>query len=965
MAEERIRYRVELDPRQVEGQLSSLRASIGGAINSLGSGLNYTGQVTAGAYNSISTDLSAAQQAFLNRPTLGQVGRTISEAGLEFGTTAASVGVGSIPLIGASMYAFGAAPTVSALATGAGAVGSSALTLAGAGFSAARLGFGVARMAATGLAGAAVSPVGIALAGSYALGRAATSVGERVLSDFRGANAVQDILTARGINQDRASSIAPELIATGHTALNLSAAETTGILEQGMSLGMFDAEANNPEKIAKKLVTVAKRAKTMMRILNSSLGEAMQHMGEMGRMGITGDTTGLQMDILATGSATGLGARAMTRAAGLGAQMARQVGLATGTGAGIGITALAQAQAGLQLANLSPGQIAAIGDVQGLGTAMASAQARLMAGPMARAAAYGVSDLYQFAAGEVGAAEAVTSAARRFAGRGATGYAESIFEMDKRMGSMTEAETRMLQLGIISNAAKVFNIDPGDTSRLALTAGEALGFDVTTPQGRAQAMAAVRGITDPTVQNQRMAELEARRSSIVDQATGVVPTISRLGTAAYESTLGRAANSVSYTMNEAYESTSNAFKRTYKDFGRSVRDKLRLIPGGESIVGSSDTERYVIRPPSAITRSAETSQAVLQTLAKMGGRKPVDIVSQWNSNIAGKYTTEQDRSDNAKIMALYSDSQKTIEDRPADVAQVMSTITADEGFMESLSGMSPDEALYAVQSKFGNNAPPLSVIAAGIKESNIQLGQFTPKSGAGAAAEDAERLAASRLGEIMTPDRPIEANLATRLGTYAANMIMGGNTAQVTALEGARKAARGVIGLAGTSEESRMNAATLAFRVLTSKDGDWIKARRELRMVFPEASKEMLKQIDLIKKDEGQRALVVQHLKDVAEPTMRSAAYAAAIQNGRALETDRVGDQMQALNNVTVSQGGRHRDPRGILGAEFDKGLVDSLGQISASIAEQRRINDAIFKNWGRRFGPSDPAGMRSGPGAQ
>ena len=291
----------------------------------------------------------------------------------------------------------------------------------------------------------------------------------------------------------------------------------------------------------------------------------------------------------------------------------------------------------------------------------------------------------------------------------------------------------------------------------------------------------------------------------------------------------------------------------------------------------------------------------------------------------------------------------------------MENIMGDPDYMEELQGMPMNEALMSVHMRMGENAPTMAIIAAALTESGVQLSGFDVDMGAAKRAEDLKRTAVSRLDELMGGGTGFLGRFTQRAfeGFFA-----GGGRAGAEAVAGLR-ASQDILGAAGTSEESRLNAASHALVLLNSKGDDFRKAVRALGSQFtPDVSKKILNQISAVRGDDTQRELVSRHLQRIVEPLMSSSAGAAMFQSGKQLSQENIKRLYEAIDNVTISTGVKGDDLKKLAtGTPEQQTTVAVLEEIRASIAEQRRYNTALLGFIEGRSLPSNPETMRRATG--
>jgi hypothetical protein len=1029
VAEEKIKYRVEIDPRQVEGQLASLRNSIGaslngsiggapsiGSMNSIGadlnaanqnvgpgyisriggvigdvtsnlsSGIQYGAGLAYSASGAISADLSRAQQAFNQRPTFQQATRGITEAGLEFSTAAIST---AIPLTAASVGMFGAVNTATGIAAGASLLDALGGELARKGISAAGTLGGMSLNLGSMAASAVMSPVGISMIAASGLGAATTHVGERVIEDFRAGNAMQDILVSRGLSQRGSSTIARGLVGHGRD-IGIGGAELTGILEQGLDTGLIGRFGSRPEDIGKDLIQVAKTAKTMMHALKSSIGEAMQHMSELNQMGIAPDmalgiTTGAQV----AGAATGMGTGVMMRSAGMGARMATTMGLATGTGAGIAMQSLATAQAGL--AGFNRSQILAAGDVSGVAQTISGAQMAFMGSHLARGVMAG-GGAAQFGSGAMDINSMLLQASGNMAAAGPGGMARFIYGIDRQQSEATLTDQRMMQLGMIRQMSNMFSLDPNnaqDQATLAIRFGGAMGLDVSSTQGRTQAMAMLRGALDPSVGARQASELNARINDLAQNEIGMSASIGRVVRSVTTDPLNAFAGAVSNQIGATTEDVGRRISTSSTAFGRGFRHVLRSIKGAprhhtglsrlslgglaeamaDSIpVREAASEDFFVSGTDAISSDPEMVQMTLNNLARIGGTT-VHEMFQATSNMAGERKTREQLNAESARRGLFMSTQ-TLSEEDTEGASLTHGFLFRQGlgFTRNLEGKTSQQILNRVRSGMGGAAPSDAAIARGVRnffgrapigESPDAGEQMTVAQAEASITEAKERIGAlSGFGGMGLFPRLKQQGeiLLSKLAGKDISAIPRGVALMQT---------QGLLEMASKATRGQIVGSAIAFNLLAAKSDRELGIAGEalLKEVPGEAGQKMKEKIMEIRGDTESHASVTAAFSNIIGPVSKSNQFNAILRYGKDIDESKLATAMAEGFGVSMSTGGARAEAANALarGGPQDKANLELLQNMTESLRIQREFNVALleFVRGEKLNMPSHPSGSR------
>lgn len=312
MAEEVLRYRVEIDEASLQSELARARGAITNVLQSA---------ITTGQYavNQVNADLAITRQLFSTPQAV--VGSPTADLGF-FGAAVGAAGFGVPPnQLSTDFRAAAGAELQSRISQATFAVGREAVPVAA--------GLGAV---AIGMAGRA-RPLSMLAAG------AATFVGARGLTDMglgvmEARQGAEDILAVTGApNRMRPFTAGQrEDLARGLTQdiaqdVRFGIEELGGMLAMGSAAGAFTG-TQSVEEFRTKFRSMLEQVKSITRVFQQTTEEAMQTLGEFNRMGVTspGVMNARLADIMSVSRGTGMATGDVFATGMAGAQMMAGMG---------------------------------------------------------------------------------------------------------------------------------------------------------------------------------------------------------------------------------------------------------------------------------------------------------------------------------------------------------------------------------------------------------------------------------------------------------------------------------------------------------------------------------------------------------------------------------------------------------------------------------------------------------------
>jgi hypothetical protein len=490
---------------------------------------------------------------------------------------------------------FGAIPTAQ-LAGGLAAKGAAAMGLGGAGTAMA--------------AGLLLNPVSL-LAGT-ALAASGVAIGERAIGDLRAAHEMQNILTVRGSSVDAARDISRQLVQTGRSAAAFTGVETEALFEMGLAGGLFNRQMGDPQQLVGRLGKVARSAKELMRSLNLSMREAMQHITEMNQSGVeVEDITAATMQNSAFARAAGVRQGAMASASAMGARLATSMGIRGFAGAGVAQSAMVTSS--IAATEMDSALMRAAGGVQGSAQAIAARTIAFAQSGLGQAIIMGnmgnMPGMAGGIAGQGGIAGSVLQAAQAVAAGGPMGGMKATFAMQEARAKMDDVDLENLARGTIMGIARTMpGIDPKDQEMMAALSASVMGFDMNTAEGAQQARIFAKGF-DPSVQMRKSLELREQRRRVLTRSGLASSQGEAMVENLRENTWGKWGNAVAGMFGEAEGSAAR--------FGRRFRsERLAPIMGRDTMIGKGLAQASALLQLTGIEFGRET----LDSLSMLGSK---------------------------------------------------------------------------------------------------------------------------------------------------------------------------------------------------------------------------------------------------------------------------------------------------------------------------------------------------------
>lgn len=936
MAEELLRYRVEFDQSQMEGNLSKLRSAIG---NSIGAGVS----IGSGAFNSLQSDLIASKQ-FLgsvdDRYSSLQMARGVTGGALEAGVTAAGMG---IPLSVAAASTIGVPATMAGLGAGVSAIGSYGAAAATTAASMAPAMIAQAGSLVTMGATAMMNPYALAAAGSMALAYGVTEVGEGVIEDFRATADTEDILRSAGMSASNArgfSSKAVQGMRSGR--MRMSGGETAAILETGLSSGVFKSTMmQNPDKLGKKLVETAEAVRTLEGVLGASLDEAMGILGQGAAAGMSpGATVRTAMTAGSYGASSGLGGVAMMQSARMGANLATNMGISASTGANIAMQSMAGAQYGIN--SLSPTASRLAGGAQGVAGAA-------MSGAMQQASFAGVlgadsSTLSGFLSGEMSTGQAIASAGQGMSGQGAAGMFRGMLAADKAKENLSATDMTSFQIRRMSEVMQM--LPPGMSSEEARTyaAGVTNNLDLNTTRGRAQAQALGKSLTPGAVLS-RITELEARQSNIADASTTWMSGERRKMASLYDETLGRATRAVSGRLDEDMMNVREDMSRWSDKNFRGARELTRMFAPG--MVRSEAAESFAFDLPSSMG-DPDMVKIVMESNEALGGVAHAEIAKgiMTSENLIN---TPAERKRQAQITMATNGTGRTKRMQKSKFSRAFGMMTSGKdsvALRKQLAGKTQSEQIDIMMDNMdflGSGQSGVNVAVAALQETDLfaeantdsyKFGQLmTGQEDVGLAAlGDIDRSRAKGFAEsFMAGEVPYAAGIGKTIGSFLGGDTYGGVSGDIGT----------ILRSGGTSTTDRAGVAHQLQAYLASSGEQEFGAYEKLSGMVN--SKEMMDLATRLKRENSAEAEKV--LSPVTSSMHLRATLGHASKTGAAAATASTAESIAGMGR-SVRVGGSTGDAMSELRDSVmasDQANLSALEEIRAAISEERQILQQIM----------------------
>jgi hypothetical protein len=343
MAEETLRYRVEIDEPSLQSELARTRASI---TNVLQNGLMTSGY----AVNALSSDIAMARQS-LSLPASPMSASPAMQMGF-FGASMALSGMPTPPnMLTQDMQRMAQFEIESRVTQATIGLGRQALPLA---LGALGSRFGVAG----GLVG-------------YGIGEATQAL---VTRDMEARSGVEETLFltrspnpmapfTRGEQRELAGGLMRDI--ANDTRFGVK--DLNQLLAGGMEAGQFNG-VQGVEEFRQRFRTMLEQVRTITRVMGESTQEAMQTLGQLNQMGVAGPGVMDQRlsGVLALSRMTGMGTQAAMGIGGVGAAQAQQRGLSMGAGFDAMIQQGMLAQTAATIQTVDPTAFRQLGGVQGV-----------------------------------------------------------------------------------------------------------------------------------------------------------------------------------------------------------------------------------------------------------------------------------------------------------------------------------------------------------------------------------------------------------------------------------------------------------------------------------------------------------------------------------------------------------------------------------------------------------------------
>lgn len=967
MREETIRYKVEIDPNQIDSQLASVRTYIGGGLsgglggpssfgnqvssdlanntpssfsmfahrvssgigavaNRVSGAVSYGMELAQGAVNEISSDLHKARESIGPVPTFKDASRGVIEGGIEAVTTAASVG---IPLTMASAYMFGAGNTASGIAAGLGMIGRGGIMGARALGTAGVLAGQSAGMAA----GALMNPTAAVMAGAYATGRFATQVGENVIEDFRAGNIIEDVFSSRGMEHLQAAQQATRAVSAGRD-INLGGASMVGILQGSMNAGLIGGPGSVPGNMGKELVEIAKTAKNMAEALNASISEAIQHISELKKAGITASSQmGVTLGAQNIGSVTGLGTSKALSTGAFGSAMATNFALSGEMGANVAMESAAMAQVGAR--DLTPALASSVGGVGGLAQTYTRTRVGLMSSNYVRNLISG-GDIEGFSEGKVGVSELFQRGAEKLAKVGIGGHSKYLLDMDKRQSQLTDADQKEIELGTITQMSEMFGLnirDESDRASLALGYGKLAGIDTSTSAGRAQAMSMMNSILDPSVGARRRIETENRISSEMAEDYGIVGTFRSAISRPISRFMSNVGHGIAEGIRDKYEEGVEFVTEVSGDVGRGARSAVRAI-GPEGLVRSEYEEQYKIRLPAMNETTRMAYTGAMETLAKKSGMS----VEEYKKSISiSTGFSAEEVSEAARIKKLFSEDVDLSKESPEfkkQVAAAKDILEKNKGFKREGSflteGYTPDQesVLAAIESRSGGGISQKAMATA----ANLYYGSVKETKKIDVDAQDFAKKYKEVSDTLKTKiDEYTDPGSLTDTKTWAR---------MVTGEYAARKSTNTVIGDIKKSGMGEEEGIMMLHGALSGEESERDSKLAALRKAMgADSYGKLITTIDQLKASPKVFDTFTKHISELSEISAKKVHY-ANLKRGSDADTE---------EQVNVTSGAMSSP----INRAMDEARVQLLESLVKANDKQISLNDALLKRLDGQASPS------------